>query len=94
MANVNGSNFKRWDTLAGAAFNTTTPPRDPIVRSILITSGLTGGVTTFTVDGQTWWSLDVAANSIMHFEFGGGVQLRGLALSALGTNVVVTVTYV
>lgn len=94
MANVYGSGFYRWDTLAGAlAFDGTGGPRTPKVLQIRFESGATGGTTTLTVDGKTYFSWPIPADSILTLDTPSGVYMKGLTLTALGTNVVVTVTY-
>lgn len=93
MANINGSNFKRWDTVTGASFAEATGPRNPKVKQIRIEAPTTGGTLTLTVDGDTWFSASIPGGSFFDWSFGDGVYLPGLTATALGTDCIVTVTY-
>jgi len=93
MANVNGSGYKRWDTTVNAAFDGTNGPRNPKVTSIRFESQATGGLTTLQVGGLTYFSWPIPADAILTLDFPSGQHMPGLALTALGTNVIVTVNY-
>jgi len=90
MANVNGSGFVRWDTTVGA----TMPARTPKVTQIRMEAGATGGTTTLTVGGATFFSWPIPADSLVTLDYPAGQYMPGLTCSALGTNVIVTVQYV
>lgn len=93
MANILGSGFVWWDTAVNAAFDGTNGPRNPLVTSIIIDSAAVGGVTTLTVDGDTWYSQTVPANATIQFNFAKPQYMKGLAMTAVGTNVTVTVNF-
>jgi len=93
MANVIGSGFMRWDTTVNAAFDGTNGPRNPKVTQIRFESGATGGLTTLQIGAKVYFSWPIPADSVLTLDTPQGTYMPGLALTALGTNVIVTVTY-
>lgn len=94
MANIQGSNFVRWDTVAGAGFTAANGlPRNPRVKSIRIEVGAAGGTTTLQVDGKDYFSFNVVALSVLDFTYNPPQYMPALTMTAKGTNVAVTVTY-
>lgn len=93
MANISGSNFKRWDTVTGASFSEANTPRNPRVKQIRIEAPTTGGTVTLTVGGATWFTGVIPGGSFFDWSFGDGVYLSGLTATALGSDCIVTVTY-
>jgi hypothetical protein len=84
----------RWDTVTGAAFDSTNGPRNPKVKEIRIETGAGGGALVLQIGGLDYFSFTVPANTIITQAFIPPQYMPGLAMTTkAGTNTVVVVTY-
>ena len=64
------------------------------IQKLSFISGDTGGTSTVTINGVTFWSAVISAGQTGEFNFPTPLAVDSLSLSAVGTNVILMVTTV